>query len=95
MIEAAFWTPEARGDLRELALYLADYDPAIARRAATLFFAKANRLAAQPGLGRPGSEPDTHELSVPRWRRVMVYRVLADRIEVLALRNTRRQSTDI
>lgn len=91
MISGAFWTAEARADSRELVLYLADYDPAVARKAAQSLFARANRLVDLPGLGRPGAEPQTRELSVPRWRRVMIYRVNDNRIEVLALRNTRRQ----
>jgi toxin ParE1/3/4 len=91
MISGAFWTAEARADLRELVIYLAEYDPVVARKAAQSLFARGNRLVDLPGLGRPGAEPGTRELSVPRWRRVMVYRVTNNRIEVLALRNTRRQ----
>jgi toxin ParE1/3/4 len=91
MIRGAFWTAEARADLRELVLYLAEYDPAVARKAAQSFFARGNRLVDLPGLGRPGAEPGTRELSVPRWQRVMVYRIADDQVEILALRNTRRQ----
>ena len=94
MIDTVFWTADARADLRELALYLADYDPAVARRAALRFFTTANRLVEVPGLGRPGAEPDTREISLSRWKRVMVYRIRNNRVEVLALRDTRRQSTD-
>ncbi len=94
MILGAFWTAQARADLRELVLYLADYDAVLARRAAQSLFARGNRLVDLPGLGRPGAEPGTRELSVPRWRRVMIYRVSDNRIEVLALKNTRRQLPD-
>ena len=94
MIETVFWTAEARADLRELVLYLADRDAAVARKAALRFFTTANRLAAVPSMGRPGAEPGTREISLSKWKRVMVYRIRNTRVEVLALRDTRRQVTD-
>ena len=57
------------------------------------FFNMANLLVDLPGMGRPGAEPGTREISVPKWKRVMVYRIKGGRIEVLNVRDTRRQST--
>ena len=93
MIDTVFWTADARFDLRELTSYLAEYDPSVARRAALRFFNVANLLMELPEMGKPGAEPGTREISVPKWKRVMVYRIRGGRIEVLNLRDTRRQST--
>ena len=94
MIDIVSWTADARADLRELTSYLAEYDPRVARRAATRFFNAANRLAELPAMGRPGAEPGTRELSISNWKRVMIYRIMNDRVEVLALRDPRRKSND-
>ncbi len=88
----AFWTPRARLDLRELTLYLASYDTGNASRAALDLFGRANRLTRHPHMGRQGTEPGTRELSTPEWKRVMVYRIAGERIEVPALKDPRRQT---
>ena len=88
----AFWTPRARSDLRDLTLYLASYNAGIAGRAALDLFGRANRLTRHPHMGRHGAEPGTRELSTPEWKRVMVYRLSGERIEILALKDPRRQT---
>ena len=89
----AFWTPRARLDLRELTLYLASYDTRVASKAALDLFERANRLTRHPQMGRLGAEPGTRQLSTPEWKRVMVYRSADGRIEILALKDPRRQTT--
>jgi toxin ParE1/3/4 len=79
-----FWSPQAVEDLAALRAYIAEDDPAAARRVALrIVHGIEDLLAGHPGMGRPGRVPGTRELVVPRTPYVVPYRVRNNRIQVL------------
>lgn len=66
--------------------YIAADDPAAAQRVGKRLNAVINGLVKLPSLGKPGRVPNTRELVTPKIGKtvyVVVYRVRADRVEIL------------
>ena len=83
------WSPRAEGELRRLLTYIRERQPAAAQRAAADITASARRLGDHPALGRGGRLDGTRELSFPKWKQILVYRVHDQGVEIITLRDTR------
>lgn len=85
------WTRQARAELRELVAWLSGRNRAAAQRARAEFVAAAELIGSHPGVSRPGRSPETRELSLPRWSKVIIYEE-TDSVSViiLTIRDTRR-----
>jgi plasmid stabilization system protein ParE len=66
------WTDPARTDFQETLSYIARDDPAAAER----LLSAIDRLATQPGIGRPGRVAGTRELVIPRLPYIAIYRIV-------------------
>ena len=78
------WSPEAIEDLAAVRAYIADDDPAAARRVVLRIIDAIERLLVQhPDLGRPGRVPGTRELIGPRMPYVIPYRVAGEDVQIL------------
>jgi len=84
MTWAVIVSDEALADLDRLAVFLADRDPAAARRAVRRPRGAILSLRDKPRRGRPGSREDLREMVVPFGQGVYVvrYRVGADQVIV-------------
>lgn len=85
------WSPEARVDLREMVLYLADKNPYAARVLYERIRNVATELVRSPYMGRPGRVPGTHEFVISDTPYILPYQVLPDRIEILRVYHSARQ----
>lgn len=84
------WRPKARQDARTILEYIPDRNPVAALRLADLFEQTAEKLADHPYIHRPGRVIDTREAIVtPNY--ILIYRVVGDRTEILAIKHTRQQ----
>ena len=79
------WSEPALADLVEIRRYIAEDNPAAARRVAERIKAAVRQLATYPHLGRPGREPGTRELAIPGTPYVVPYTVHRDRLAILAV----------
>ena len=77
------WSPEARADLREMVLYLADKNPYAARALYERIETIAAELVAAPYIGRPGKIPGTRELVITNTPYILPYQIRSDTIEIL------------
>jgi toxin ParE1/3/4 len=79
------WSPLARTQLIEAFSYLAERDIDAAERVLERIGDRAERLMEFPELGPPGREHGTRELMITETNYVLVYRIRADRVEVVAV----------
>jgi toxin ParE1/3/4 len=78
------WSQRAADDLASLRAYIAEDDPAAARRVVPdIVHSIEHLLISQPHIGRPGRVPGTRELIIPRTPYIVPYRVRSNRIQVL------------
>ena len=78
------WSPEAIDDLMSLRAYVADDNPAAARRVVLHIMHNIEQLPSDnPQMGRPGRVPGTRELVIPRTPFVVPYRLKSDIIQIL------------
>lgn len=78
------WSPQAINDLALLRAYIAEDDPAAAKRTVLHIIRNIEELLpANPEMGRAGRVPGTRELVVPRTPYVVPYRVRNNRLQVL------------
>ena len=85
------WLRTALRNLDSEATFIAEDDPAAARRVVERVLTAVAMLAAQPGLGRPGRVANTRELVVLKTRYIVPYRVRGDTVEVLRVFHTSRR----
>lgn len=84
------WLDDARADARAIFHYIARRDPAAALRLQSVIEACAERLPEHPYLYRPGRVAGTREAVVhPNY--IIVYRVTAEAVEIVALVHARRE----
>lgn len=84
------WRPEALDDLDHTIDYIEERNPSAAERLGHAIRHTAERLPDHPYMYRPGRVPGTREAVIhPNY--VLVYRITADAIEILALLHTRQQ----
>jgi toxin ParE1/3/4 len=78
------WSPEAVEDLASLRAYIAEDDPAAARRVALhILHDVETLLPGNPDMGRPGRVPGTRELVVPKTPFIVPYRLQGQTIQIL------------
>ncbi|CAM8671236.1 type II toxin-antitoxin system RelE/ParE family toxin [Sphingobium sp.] len=84
------WRASALRKLENVVDYIELRNPVAADRIGAAIRHAADRLPDHPYLHRPGRVPGTREAVVhPNY--ILVYRVLADRIQILALHHSRQQ----
>ena len=84
------WRPKAREDAGRIVDFIADRNPAAAARLAELLEHATERLTDHPYMHRTGRLPDTREAIItPNY--ILVYRIGAEAIEILAVKHTRQQ----
>jgi addiction module RelE/StbE family toxin len=84
------WRASALRKLESVIDYIEIRNPAAADRIGAAIRYAADRLSDHPYLHRPGRVPGTREAVVhPNY--ILVYRVMADRIQILALHHSRQQ----
>ncbi len=84
------WRSAALADLATIVQYIAERNPAAARQMKALIEAAVLPLAEHPHLYKAGRVPGTREV-VAHPNYLIVYRVAADRIEVVAVVHARQQ----
>lgn len=89
------WSPEAIEDLVSLRAYIAEDNPAAARRIVLRIIQVIELLLPEnPHSGRPGRVPGTRELIIPRTPYVVPYRVQRDTLQILRIYNSARRWPD-
>ena len=84
------WRASALRKLESVIDYIEIRNPTAADRIGATIRHAADRLSDHPYLHRPGRVPGTREAVVhPNY--ILVYRVMADRIQILALHHSRQQ----
>ncbi|WP_244884377.1 type II toxin-antitoxin system RelE/ParE family toxin [Sphingobium cupriresistens] len=84
------WRASALRKLESVIDYIEIRNPAAADRIGAAIQHAADRLPDHPYLHRPGRVSGTREAVVhPNY--ILVYRVMADRIQILALHHSRQQ----
>ena len=76
------WSPAAAQDLLHIVEYIAQENPSAAERIAKAIYAGAGSLASFPYRGRQGRVENTRELPLPPLPFLVVYRVVADAVEI-------------
>lgn len=85
-----FWRASARRNLVDIIRYIAEENPAAARRMKSLIEVSILPTAEHPYLFRAGRVPGTREvIAHPNY--IVVYRVLADQIEVVSVLHARQE----
>jgi len=77
------WSPEARVDLREMVLFLAEKNPYAAKALYDRISDAATTLIDTPYIGRPGRVSGTRELVIPDTSYILPYQIQPDRVEIL------------
>jgi toxin ParE1/3/4 len=89
------WSPEAVRDLGSLRAYIAEADPAAARRAALRVVQMVEQmLPNNPQIGRPGRVPGTRELVITGTPYIVPYRVRRNMLEILRVYHGARRWPD-
>ncbi len=84
------WTASAKQDLREILSYIRSDNPGAARKMKSRIETSVGHLARQAFMGRPGAIPGTREI-VPHSSYRVVYQVLDDEVQIVAVVHTARQ----
>lgn len=79
------WTVPAARDLELIGDHIARDNRGAADRMVRRILARTRDLIAHPNLGRPGRVPNTRELVITSTPFVVPYRVVGDRVEILAV----------
>jgi toxin ParE1/3/4 len=79
------WTAPAARDLEAIGDYIARHNRDAARRTVQRIRARVRTLATHPYLGRPGRVFDTRELVIASTPFITVYRIVDNRLEILAV----------
>jgi plasmid stabilization system protein ParE len=83
-------SPRFLAELKHQILWIAERNAAAARAAEKRVRVAVRRLGKFPELGRPGRVAGTRELSVPKTRFVIAYRVKGGAVELAALLHARQ-----
>ena len=86
------WSPKSIHDLIALRAYIAENDPAAAKRVALhILYCVEHLLSENPKLGAPGRVPGTRELAIPKTPYVVPYRVRDSTVEIIRVYHTSRR----
>lgn len=84
------WTPPARSSLNAYFDYLGEQAPSLTGDARAEIERAVGRLGVRPLMGRPARWSGLREWSLLRWKKIVVYRVKENRIEILAFYDARQ-----
>ncbi|HEY8692175.1 MAG TPA: type II toxin-antitoxin system RelE/ParE family toxin [Chloroflexota bacterium] len=84
------WTGPARENLREIRRYIAQDNPRAAAAVVHRITSATRRLGRFPRMGREARLSDGRELVVAGTPYVILYRVLADTVDIEHVRHTAR-----
>ncbi|WP_271068984.1 type II toxin-antitoxin system RelE/ParE family toxin [Caulobacter sp. NIBR1757] len=79
----SIWSGAARRDVLGLAEFLSERSSTAAARILRAIYARTDRLAREPLLGRVGRMEGTRERVVPRTPYLIVYRIQGEQVEIL------------
>ena len=85
-----YFHSEAEDELTEAALYYAEARPSLGEAFVSAVEHACNRVAAQPLLGALIADDNIRRAQVARFPYSIIYRVLSDRVRVLAIVHHRR-----
>ncbi len=85
------FSPQAREDLREIFIYIAEDSPPAARLVLTRIKERVKELKDNPHIGRPGRVPGTRELVITKTSYLAPYQVVDDAIQILRVYHGSRQ----
>jgi len=89
------WSPEAIEDLVSLRAYIAEDNPAAARRTVQHIVESIEQLLPDnPQIGRAGRVPGTRELVIPRSPHIVPYRLQRTTIQILRVYHAARRWPD-
>lgn len=88
------WTRLAVADLNQAYDYIAASNPDAAAGIVERIEKAVNALRLHPALGRPGRVPGTRELVVTRTSFIVPYRIMGERVEILAVIHVARRWPD-
>lgn len=89
------WSPEAIDDLAALRAFIAEENPAAAKRVALHVIRNVEDLLSDhPRVGRAGRIHGTRELVIPNTPYIVPYRVRDNRVEVLRVYHSARRWPD-
>ena len=89
------WSPEAIEDLASLRAYIAEDNPAAARRTVRHIIESIEQLIPDnPRIGRAGRVPGTRELVIPRSPYIVPYRLQRTAIQILRVYHGARRWPD-
>jgi plasmid stabilization system protein ParE len=83
MAMRAFWSHPACDDLLKIEARIRKHDANGAREVIRALLNVVERLARNPGAGKPGRVPDTQELLLGGGAYDLVYRTRGERLDVL------------
>ena len=79
------FSPKALADLAAIHAYISDDSPAAAKRVVRTIVGAMGRLKPFPHSGRKGRLNGTYELVVPKLSFIVVYIVVRDTVEIIAI----------
>ena len=85
------YRPSALADLDAIHDFIAQDNPAAARRVVSHILSSIRRLCLFPHSGRRSNVPDTNELVVPHSRYVATFVIVEDHIEVVGVFHAARE----
>jgi toxin ParE1/3/4 len=85
------WRRQAERDLEHAFDFILQYDPGAARDLCDRIERRVGQLRDHPYMGRPGRVPGTRELVVAGTPYIVAYRVMASRVDVLAIIHAARR----
>ena len=88
------WSPEAIEDLASQRAYIAEDNPAAARRTVRLIESIEQFIPNNPRIGRAGRVPGTRELVIPRSPYIVPYRLQRTTIQSLRVYHGARRWPD-
>jgi len=77
------WEEDALADLADLRAYIAEDNPAAARKTAQRILAKVDLLVEHPLLGEPGRIHNTREMVIAKTPYTVIYHATGDVISIL------------
>lgn len=89
------WTPPARASLEEYFAYLSEHAPSITSTARVDIQKVVGKLARRPNMGRRARWLGLREWSLLRWKKIVVYRVEAEQIVILAFYDARQDLSGV
>ena len=85
------WDARALKDIEAIYAYIADDDPAAAKRIVERIEESIGRLLIIPMSGRPGIAKGTRLLAVPGVPYIVVHRIRGEIVDILAVLHTARR----